>query len=69
MRNMEDTKRTYKRYAGKITIEGHEMGYLASQEIIKALSEKGLDIISEPLFDNNRNQIGEIIAVYKIENI
>lgn len=69
MRDIENAKKTYRRYLGKVTIEGHDMGYFTSQEIIKVLSEKGLDITSEPIFDNNKNQIGEILAVYKIENI
>lgn len=46
------------------------MGWKASGEIVKCLSNLGLDTISEPIYDHsNREQVGEIIAVYETEEL
>lgn len=60
---MEIKKGTFKREVGKVEIRDFEI----SNIIINSLTEKGFDIVSEPIIDNMKNGIGERITIYRVD--
>lgn len=60
---MEIQKGTIKKEIAKLEIRDYEV----SNIIINALVEKGYDLVSKPISDGMKMQIGEQITIYKIE--
>lgn len=60
---METKKGSMKRYCGKIEL-GRD--YEMNKVIVDALIEKGYEVISDPIFNEQNFMISETIDIYRI---